>query len=53
MLRGAQLERFAEQHELPFLTIADLVGYRRATEAPVAAAGDALFEHFLLPRVQA
>jgi 3,4-dihydroxy 2-butanone 4-phosphate synthase/GTP cyclohydrolase II len=54
MLRGAQLERFAEQHDLPFLTIADLVGYRRATEAqPAAAAGDALLEHFLLPRVQA
>jgi 3,4-dihydroxy-2-butanone 4-phosphate synthase len=55
MLRGAELERFAQAHELPFLTIADLVGYRRASEPQTAcaAAGDALLEHFLLPHVQA
>jgi 3,4-dihydroxy-2-butanone 4-phosphate synthase len=55
MLRGAELERFASAHDLPFLTIADLVGYRRATEpqSAGAAAGDALLEHFWLPRVQA
>jgi len=55
MLRGADLERFAQAHDLPFLTIADLVGYRRASEPQTAcaAAGDALLEHFLLPRVQA
>jgi 3,4-dihydroxy-2-butanone 4-phosphate synthase len=55
MLRGAELERFAQAHDLPFMTIADLVGYRRATEPQLAgaAAGDALLEHFLLPRVQA
>jgi 3,4-dihydroxy-2-butanone 4-phosphate synthase len=55
MLRGAELERFARAHDLPFMTIADLVGYRRATEPVLSssAAGDALLEHFLLPRVQA
>lgn len=29
MLRGAELERFARRHRLPFLHIADLVEYRR------------------------
>src|SRR6187402_189792 len=63
MLRGPALERFAQAHGLPFLTIADLVLYRRATERPLLrsceqgrgglAAGDALFQHYLLPRVQA
>jgi 3,4-dihydroxy 2-butanone 4-phosphate synthase/GTP cyclohydrolase II len=67
MLRGQALEHFARAHELPFLTIADLVLYRRATERPLlrscevgrggaaaaAVAGDALLQHFLLPRVQA
>ena len=31
MLRGVELERFAERHALPLLHIADLVEYRRAT----------------------
>jgi 3,4-dihydroxy-2-butanone 4-phosphate synthase len=31
MLRGAELTSFAERHRLPFLHIADLVDYRRAT----------------------
>jgi 3,4-dihydroxy-2-butanone 4-phosphate synthase len=31
MLRGAELERFARRHKLPFLHIADLVEYRQAT----------------------
>ena len=55
MLRGVELERFAQAHDLPFLTIADLVGYRRVTEllTSSALAGDALLDHFLLPRVQA
>jgi 3,4-dihydroxy 2-butanone 4-phosphate synthase / GTP cyclohydrolase II len=61
MLRGLALEHFAYGHDLPFMTIADLVSYRRATEplsaaasaAGSAVAGDALLEHFLLPRVQA
>ena len=63
MLRGQALEQFAEEHALPFLTIADLVLYRRATERPLLrtcelgrgglAAGDALFQHYVLPRVQA
>jgi 3,4-dihydroxy-2-butanone 4-phosphate synthase len=61
MLRGAALEHFAQAHDLPFMTIADLVSYRRATEPLAAAAsaaagsvaGDAPLEHFLLPSVQA
>ncbi|MBC3190317.1 bifunctional 3,4-dihydroxy-2-butanone-4-phosphate synthase/GTP cyclohydrolase II [Pseudonocardia sp. C8] len=32
MARGEQLERFAAEHGLPILSIADLVRYRRATE---------------------
>lgn len=31
MLRGAELARFAQRHRLPFLHIAELVEYRRAT----------------------
>lgn len=32
MARGRQLTRFADEHDLPVLSIADLVRYRRATE---------------------
>jgi 3,4-dihydroxy 2-butanone 4-phosphate synthase/GTP cyclohydrolase II len=32
MQRGAQLRTFAAEHDLPVMTIADLVRYRRATE---------------------
>jgi 3,4-dihydroxy 2-butanone 4-phosphate synthase/GTP cyclohydrolase II len=32
MLRGAALQDFAREHDLPVLAIADLVRYRRATE---------------------
>lgn len=32
MKRGADLKRFAQDHDLPMLAIADLVRYRRATE---------------------
>ncbi|TCK21835.1 bifunctional 3,4-dihydroxy-2-butanone-4-phosphate synthase/GTP cyclohydrolase II [Pseudonocardia endophytica] len=35
MSRGAELERFAAEHGLPVLAIADLVRYRRATERSV------------------
>jgi 3,4-dihydroxy 2-butanone 4-phosphate synthase/GTP cyclohydrolase II len=32
MLRGPQLRAFAQEHRLPFLTIEDLVAYRRRSE---------------------
>jgi len=32
MACGAALEGFAERHELPFLTVADLIAYRRSRE---------------------
>jgi len=32
MDRGAELKRFAAKHGLPLVTIAELIGYRRATE---------------------
>jgi 3,4-dihydroxy-2-butanone 4-phosphate synthase len=56
MLAGQALVDFARAHCLPFLTIAELVNYRRLTEARNsvhAAAGDALLQHYLLPGVQA
>ncbi|HET9958099.1 MAG TPA: 3,4-dihydroxy-2-butanone-4-phosphate synthase [Polyangiaceae bacterium] len=36
MARGVQLERFAQEYGLAFITIAELVEYRRATERVVA-----------------
>jgi 3,4-dihydroxy 2-butanone 4-phosphate synthase / GTP cyclohydrolase II len=55
MMRGAALTAFAERHGLPFLHIADLVQYRRATERrrELAAAQDAVSQHYLLPEVHA
>ncbi len=35
MARGAELTRFAAEHDLEFLTVADLVGHRTRTEAQV------------------
>lgn len=46
MLRGAALERFARRHALPFLHIAQLVEYRRATsEAPRNGGRKPSFDH--------
>jgi 3,4-dihydroxy 2-butanone 4-phosphate synthase/GTP cyclohydrolase II len=41
MARGQQLSAFAARHGLPFLTIADLVAYRRRTERLVTCTGQA------------
>ena len=41
MLRGASLVEFARDMELPFLTVADVVRYRGATERLVEAVGTA------------
>jgi 3,4-dihydroxy 2-butanone 4-phosphate synthase / GTP cyclohydrolase II len=41
MSRGADLRAFAEAHGLPFLTIADLVAYRRRHESLVERVGTA------------
>jgi 3,4-dihydroxy 2-butanone 4-phosphate synthase/GTP cyclohydrolase II len=41
MARGAQLLDFAAQHELPVLSIADLVRYRSSTERLVELSGSA------------
>ncbi len=38
MARGAQLEAFARRHRLPFLSIAELIAYRRQQEKIVAKA---------------
>lgn len=35
MARGPELERFAEEHDLVLLSVADIVGYRRRTEQQV------------------
>jgi 3,4-dihydroxy 2-butanone 4-phosphate synthase/GTP cyclohydrolase II len=35
MARGAELTRFANEHDLVFLTVADLISHRRQTEAQV------------------
>lgn len=55
MLRGAALVEFAGRHALPYLHIGDLVAHRRVLErrAAVAAAQDALAQHYLLPEVHA
>lgn len=42
MMRGAALREFARAHGLPFLTIADLIAYRRARERLVERAAEAL-----------
>lgn len=43
MLRGAELERFAQRHRLPLLHIADLVEYRRATAGTARTSRDPAF----------
>lgn len=57
MLRGSALRAFAHSHDLHYLHIADLVSYREAKEprplGRTSVAGDALTQHYLLPRVQA
>lgn len=35
MMRTAELQQFAEKHALPFITIADLIAYRRRTESSI------------------
>ena len=35
MMRSAELERFAQKHNLKFITIADLIAYRRRTETMI------------------
>ncbi|WP_264073060.1 bifunctional 3,4-dihydroxy-2-butanone-4-phosphate synthase/GTP cyclohydrolase II [Mycolicibacterium pulveris] len=39
MAHGPELAAFAREHNLPMLTVADLIEYRRATERLVALAG--------------
>jgi len=41
MARGAELEAFALEHQLPMLSIAELIRYRRATERHVEVTGSA------------
>ncbi len=41
MARGEQLERFARRHRLPFLTIPELIAYRRRHERLVTRAASA------------
>ena len=41
MARRAELEQFAARHDLPILTIADLIRYRRRTERLVVRTADA------------
>ncbi len=41
MMRGDQLDRFAAEHDIPMLSIADLVEHRCRTESLVVAAGEA------------
>lgn len=55
MLRGQALIDFARGHRLPYLHIADLVHYRRATERRSLAGvpQDAASQHHLLPEVHA
>jgi 3,4-dihydroxy 2-butanone 4-phosphate synthase/GTP cyclohydrolase II len=42
MVRPDELDRFAADHDLPVVTVADLVRYRRATERLVTETGAAL-----------
>jgi 3,4-dihydroxy 2-butanone 4-phosphate synthase/GTP cyclohydrolase II len=42
MVRPQELARFAAEHDLPVVTVADLVRYRRATEQLVTETGTAL-----------
>jgi 3,4-dihydroxy 2-butanone 4-phosphate synthase/GTP cyclohydrolase II len=41
MMRGTALELFAERHGLPFLTVADLIAYRRSRERIVERTAEA------------
>jgi 3,4-dihydroxy 2-butanone 4-phosphate synthase / GTP cyclohydrolase II len=41
MTRGAALQRFAERHGMPFLTVADLIAYRRSHERIVERTAEA------------
>jgi 3,4-dihydroxy 2-butanone 4-phosphate synthase / GTP cyclohydrolase II len=41
MTRGAALQRFAERHGMPFLTVADLIAYRRSRERIVERMAEA------------
>lgn len=41
MMRGSQLERFAAEHKIPFVTIADLIRYRRQREKLVEQVAEA------------
>jgi 3,4-dihydroxy 2-butanone 4-phosphate synthase / GTP cyclohydrolase II len=41
MTRGGALERFAERHGMPFLTVADLIAYRRSRERIVERMAEA------------
>lgn len=41
MARGAELDAFARDYDLPMLSIADLISYRRATEHQVEVLGSA------------
>jgi len=42
MTRGADVERFAAQHNLPMLTIAELVEFRAALAAARECCADAI-----------
>jgi 3,4-dihydroxy 2-butanone 4-phosphate synthase/GTP cyclohydrolase II len=55
MLCGQALIEFAHRHALPYLHIADLVAYRRASERRPSGsvAQDAVSQHYLLPGVHA
>ncbi|WJF91359.1 3,4-dihydroxy-2-butanone-4-phosphate synthase [Paraburkholderia bonniea] len=44
MTRGAQVEQFAQQHQLPMLTIAELVAFRQALAAARARQAEVLAE---------
>ena len=35
MTRSAELQRFAQKHQMKFITIADLIAYRRRTESMI------------------
>ena len=35
MMRSAELQRFAQKHQMKFITIADLIAYRRRTESMI------------------
>jgi 3,4-dihydroxy 2-butanone 4-phosphate synthase/GTP cyclohydrolase II len=41
MMRGPELRRFADEHGLPFISIADLIRYRRRSEKLIVRAAEA------------